>query len=673
MAFVEQNVPGSGRGWSRARRRLLAGVFLPVAAACGEEANSHLLNLSLEELGSVKVDTVFAASKFSEKVTDAPSSVTIVTRDEIQRFGYRTLGEVVRSVRSFDVMYDRNYGYAGVRGFNELDDYGSHILLLVDGHRMNDPLYETAAIDTDAFVDLDLIERVEFIRGPGSAIYGSNAFLGVINVITRSGGDIHGAEASASYGSFNSTHGRFTLGKKFTNGVEVTLSGTDAMSEGQPHVFYPEFKPVNHGLAENRDGGRFWSLFGSVKWADFTLEGGYVNRTKNVPTASYGSVFNDLNTTVDARGFADLRYHHDTDEGWGITARAFYDSYDFHQHFAYDYGDGLVINDNPARARWWGAEAELSRTFFNRFRFTMGVDFRKTLEVGQRDYDLSPFLSYVDVHSSEMVVGTYADAQVEVTKKLKLDLGARYDHYDTFGSTVNPRAALIYKPWADTALKLLYGRAFRAPNAYQLDFSGIGFSANPALKPETVDSYEFAAEHYFASHWRASASVFDNRIHDVIRSATDPADGLSVFTNAKNLEARGVEAEIEGKWDSGLLVRASYTHQQTSDLRSGARVEYSPENVARVQLSVPVRKDLFASAELIYAGNRVTLARAHTGDMWLLNATLFDRVISQRLEISASVYNVLDQRYSHPSGSEHIQDQIEQDGRTFLLKLNYKF
>ena len=134
-------------------------------AVVNADPKPQLLNLSLNELSEIKIDTVYAASKVTEKVTDAPSSVTIVGRDEIQRFGYRTLSDIIRSVRSFDVTYDRAYSYTGVRGFTSLGDYGSRTLLLIDGHRMNDPIFDTAAVGTEALLDVDLIERVEFIRG----------------------------------------------------------------------------------------------------------------------------------------------------------------------------------------------------------------------------------------------------------------------------------------------------------------------------------------------------------------------------------------------------------------------------------------------------------------------------------------------------------------------------
>ena len=120
-----------------------------------------------------------------EEHSDAPSSVTVITADEIQKYGYRTLGDILRSVRGFYITSDRNYDYVGVRGFARLGDWNSRVLLLVDGHRTNDHIFGQAMIGSEFLVDVDLIERVEIIRGPSSSLYGAGAFFAAINVITR--------------------------------------------------------------------------------------------------------------------------------------------------------------------------------------------------------------------------------------------------------------------------------------------------------------------------------------------------------------------------------------------------------------------------------------------------------------------------------------------------------
>src|SRR6185312_5537081 len=142
---------------------------------------SSLADLDITNLMQFQVPTVYSASKLEQKSTEAPSSTTVITSDEIKRYGYRTLADVLRSVQGFYVSNDRNYEFLGARGVS-LGDFNSRVLLLVNGHRVNTDLNDGAFIGTSFILDVDLIDRVEIIRGPGSVLYGNNAFFGVINV-----------------------------------------------------------------------------------------------------------------------------------------------------------------------------------------------------------------------------------------------------------------------------------------------------------------------------------------------------------------------------------------------------------------------------------------------------------------------------------------------------------
>ena len=160
------------------------------AMAQTNPATPNVLDMSLEDLMSIEVDSVYGASGFKQKVTEAPASVTIITSDDIEKHGYRTLADILRNVRGFFVSYDRNYGYVGVRGFGLPGDYNSRVALMIDGHRMNDNIFEGNLLETDFPLDVDLIDRVEIIRGPNSSQYVASAFLAVINVIAKRGADL---------------------------------------------------------------------------------------------------------------------------------------------------------------------------------------------------------------------------------------------------------------------------------------------------------------------------------------------------------------------------------------------------------------------------------------------------------------------------------------------------
>ena len=153
----------------------------PANPAAGEPAQTAA-DLSLEDLANV---SIYTASKHMQSASDAPASVTVVTVDEIQKYGYRTLADILQSVRGFYITYDRDYSFVGVRGFGRLGDWNTRILLLIDGHRVNNNILGQAMLGTEFLLDVDLIERVEIIRGPSSSLYGADAFFAVINVITR--------------------------------------------------------------------------------------------------------------------------------------------------------------------------------------------------------------------------------------------------------------------------------------------------------------------------------------------------------------------------------------------------------------------------------------------------------------------------------------------------------
>src|SRR4051812_33186381 len=215
---------------------LFAGVVLCLADVEPAPAESSLADMDIGDL--MKIPVVFSASKLEQKSTEAPSSTTVINSEEIKLYGYRTLGDLLKSVQGFYVSYDRNYQFLGTRGVN-LGDFNSRILLLVNGHRVNNDLNDGAFVDTAFILDIDLIDRVEIIRGPGSVLYGNNAFFGVINVITRQGKQVNGVETSGTYGSFDAWSGRVSFGSQLTNGLQFLLSGTLFNSDGPDRLFYP--------------------------------------------------------------------------------------------------------------------------------------------------------------------------------------------------------------------------------------------------------------------------------------------------------------------------------------------------------------------------------------------------------------------------------------------------
>lgn len=632
-------------------------------------------DMSLEDLMNTRIETVSGASRFEQKVREAPSSVSLVTSDDIKKFGYRTLADVLRNVRGFYVTNDRNYSYVGARGFGRTGDYNSRIIILIDGHRLNDNVYDQVLVGTEFPVDIDLIDRIEIIRGPSSSLYGNNAFFGVINIFTKKGQDYLGAEASAAAGGRSSYSGRISYGQE-VRGVDFLASGTFYSSQGNRRLYYQEYDSplTNHGIADKRDSDRSGSLFGKVMYDDLSVTALSSSRRKEVPTGSFGTDFNSPNNrTTESAGYLDLRYERALGQDVKAVARLFYD----YRGYVGKYDYAGVVNRDRSKGQWFGTEWQITATIAKMHRVVAGIEYRKNIRQDQKSHDEDPYSLKLDAHASSNVWSAYLQDEITLSDRWKLSIGARYDYQDNFAGNLNPRAGLIFLPTQTSALKLLYGTAFRAPNAFELYYAvpGIGGSkGNADLKPEKMQMLELVYEQALSDAVHISAGAFAYRVRNLLTQEFDPADGLLVYRNARGLKGRGLEAEIDARWDSGVRSRLAYTLQRVRDDETAQVPQNSPLHMIKGDLSIPVWKNkVFWSMNANFMSSRRTHTGEKTDTAFTLDTTLFAQRLLPGLECSASIYNVLNRKFSDPVGEELLQDRIQQDGRNFRVKVTWLF
>ena len=640
--------------------------------------HSDFTALNLEDLGTIKVPIVVGASKHAQRTIDAPSDVSVVTRDEIANFGYRTLGDLLRAARGFYVTSDRLYNYTGLRGVNRPGDYGGRVLLNVDGHRLNEPLYGSAFTSTEFLLDMDLVERVEIIRGPGSSLYGDNAFFTVVNVVTRRGRSLNGTELSAATGSRGSHTGRVSYGRLLANGVEVMLSGSLHRSSGHRRLHIPEFEDTNHAVAEDLDVTRSHSVFAAVSYRGLALSGGFVDREKQNPTAQYGSIFNDQRAVNrDARAFAELKFERKVGDSWSLESRVFYDRFRYGVTLAYDSPrlGAEVVNSDYGRAEWLGAEVITTKAIGLSHRIKVGGEVRDDFHPELTNYDVEPATTYAASLRRSSSTALYTQLESALRPDVILNAGIRYDHSERFGQTINPRAALNYAPWREGRLKLIYGRAFRAPNTYELDYLQPAFKTNPGLHAEKIRSGEIVFEQGFPGNVRATASAYVNDVTGLIGQTVDPTDGLNYFENLDGVRIHGIEVELEKRSPSGLLARLSYTYSEAVDSATRQRLDNSPRHLGKANLAAPLRyRGLFASMELQGMSRRTTVGGGDVGPVWLVNLTLHSHEIAPQLSLSFGIYNLLDRAYRDPVSADFAPIRaLAQDGRSVQVKLGRRF
>lgn len=676
----------------RAASRLIASSIVAaftglLAGGANAQSAQELATLDLEQLMEMRIDSVYGASKHDQRVTQAPSAISVITADEIERFGHRTLNDVLQSVRGLYVSDDRNYTYLGVRGFHRPNDYNTRVLVLIDGHRINDNIYDSGATGREGMVDVELIERVEVIRGPSSSIYGSSAFLGVINIITKDGSQVDGLEVSAEAGSLNTYKSRLAYGGSAENGAQWLLSTSYFSSDGRESLYFPEFdqrisddpRARNDGIARGLDGEEAKNFFSSLSYGGWSGSIFVSDRDKDVPTASFDTVFNDPREwTSEERSYLDIQYKGAINETLSFQMRGFYDRYHYRGEYPYDYalpGDppDEVVSKDRAFGEWLGTEWQLTQRV-GPHRFMIGGEYRESLREHQSMYDdVEPLDYYWSDDRTSNTLGLFAQGEIALSKQLLLNGGLRFDQFSANSvDTVNPRVALIYQPNARSAFKALYGQAFRAPNPYEAYYSEEQRN-RPPLNAETIDTYELVYERYIGTQYRIGISAYNYAIDGLIAQAATP-DEVTYFDNLDDVSAKGIELEAEGKFESKALVRGSYALQRAKDDITSQELSSSPRHLAKLNLSVPLFNDAFTtSVEMQYHGRAQTLDGEDVNDFLITNFTLLTKGFAEGLEVSMSIYNAFDSTHGFPGSEDHLQSVLLQNGRTLRARVVYEF
>jgi iron complex outermembrane receptor protein len=634
-----------------------AGGSRPAMAADGAPGAQDLAALPLDALLDMPVT---GASRLAAPMTETAAAVTVVTADQIRALGYRTLSEVLASVRGVMITTDRSYDYIGVRGFFAPGDYSTRVLLLIDGNRVNDNLYDQAYIGSEFPLDVAMIERVEFVPGQASAVYGANALFGVINVVTKTPRASDPFQVEVAAGSFGARSLR--LGDTFTLPGETLVQWSLSHGGMDGDDVFANGAVTPHGDIEQRTTGYL-----KVRHDELTATVLHQDREKG-NAAILGLIPGDPRSrNGDHQTLADLTWVHDTSPTEQATVRAFGGLYRFVGTFALDYPPPTV-NQEVSDGRWWGLEARLISTRWEGHHIVAGAEWQESPLLRQRNYDIDPPSGlYVDDKRRSRRLGVFAEDAMRLAPAWTLDASLRHDSLSDRADETSTRLALIWKADEHLVAKAIVGTAYRPPNSFEAYDQNQGWF--PPLNAESVSGAEFNVEWRPAPSDRLSASVYRNVARDLIAQTLDESLGIYRFQNVADLTARGVEFEWEHTEPGGTRLRGNLSLQRAHD---GAAVDplatYAPPYLANLTAIIP----LAASVDLGLQGQAVG-HRGGAGSYSLANVTLSSPLQAHGWSWQLGIFDLFDQGHDDPGADLQYQPTIAQPARTVRLDLVYAF
>lgn len=651
---------------------LLLPTFGVAHKAYADAGAFDVTQIPIEQL----VETEFIpASRIARQISDAPSAVSIVTAQDIRDYGYRSIADILQSMRGLYVTTSPTYDYLGGRGFGTPGDYAGRIMLMIDGYATNDNIYNQIFLREDSLLDVEMIERVEYIPGPGSTTYGNGAFLGVINIVTKHGKSIGGMQTSAGFGSNGARRGRFSFGKQLDNGADVLASFSMYGDNGRD-ILFPALDGLtdqngtplaNQPLTQLREVNNR-RLFFKETYQRWTAEFGNTRQNRRNDGFLDSYVPSEIGKSIheaDDNSFASLKYDTDLGEQLKSSTHLYYGQY----LYSYDCPDGPAVYMQRSTGRWWGLDEKFVGTWFERHHILFGGEFRDDFQ--QKFFDTNyPFNNSLGLDTGMRTFSLYTQDEYRLTDTLTLTPGLRYDDNSKSGNTSSPRLAAIYRPWQASIFKLSYGKAFRYPNAWEyyiLDFNKNVLN-NPEtaakLKPESVETTELVWQQQFTSATRLTTSLYRNHITNTIDASIFLVDAAK-FTE-------GQEFGIEHVGQDGFRLNASIAHQIT---RSGDGGEFGnlPHWLGKLNIVQPLfHNSVNAGFEVQNTGSRYDLTgtgstvKANT----VANLTFNSSHLVRDTNVSLNIHNLFNAHQEDVLGITQLRT-MPLAGRQYWLQLEY--
>ncbi|WP_292571733.1 TonB-dependent receptor [Methylomonas sp.] len=731
MSFVNVNVPKPTFVLSQ-RMQLLA-----CAASLSTHALAQPISLEEEEKALSQIyggeEMVSIASGYQQPISKAPSIATVITAADIKQIGATDIDEALETVPGLHVERS-SIGYNPIYTFRGIySQFNQQVLMMINGIPITNS-YTGSRSEVWGGMPIQNIARIEVVRGPGSAVYGADAFAGVINVITKTRQDIDGTQVGGRVGSFD-TYDSWALHGGEWAGFDVALSLQSHLSNGQRAIvdsdLQSQFDSLNLGsraslapgpvnLSRDNLDARL-----DLSRGNWRFRGGLQHRSNFGNGAGIAQALDPVNRYASDRWNADLTYHTDEIDNWDLTTQLSYfeTSQEIERNLTlFPAGTTLPIGANGqigagapvtfpngyiGNPEVWERHVRISQSFaysgFQQHQLRSGIGFNYdslfkanvSQNFGIDPTTGTPIPSLPGIPLTD-VSGTSSTFIPEVDRKVAylflqdqwnfandwtLTAGARYDHYSDFGNTFNPRAALIWEASYDLTAKLMYGSAFRAPSFQEMYIiNNPAQLGNPALKPETMQNIELGFDYRPADSLRLGLNFFGYWWKDIIRFVPDSNATTSMARNAGTQQGYGTELEAEWQATDTLKIVGNYAYQRNRDEALDHDAGYAPHHQVYLRANWEFLPDWSVSPQAKWIIGRARSfgdTRQPVADYTWVDLTLRRHNILEHVEVAFSVRNLFDVSAREPSLAGNPQAAIPNDlplaSRHFYGEVNIKF
>ncbi len=679
-----------------------------------EGTEQDVLSKELEWLDAEAYNTT--AFKFKDQINKSPGSITVITANEIRDMGARDIMDVLQSVPGISVYRGAYNTRIQTRGI--LRTGAQDILMMINGLPVTNN-YVGSGLWVYNSMSMDAVQRIEVIRGPASSLYGANAFSSIINVITKTASDINGVEAIQKVASDDYRKSTLLFGKNFDNGLE--LSGyadfleTDGFSgtvmEDRQTLLDQAFgtdASLAPGKTDNHE--RKLELGLSAKFHGLFLDTHWLER-KRGPNIGIYDALSDSSILDQEDAYINLGYEWKPTRNLTITPNVYYHYNKMVNRLQFlppggKFPDNVIdptdTVDTPLGIESLydvsnmrqGTEVRADWEVLDNYRVTFGVNYEKMRQKDvdhqgnhyfERNGDIVILPDELPIPEDNVFIGRadrtfkafYLENLVDVTEKLRLTLGGRYDHYSDFGGSFNPRASIIWEFADNYDFKLLYARAFRAPSFYEL-YNILPFAmGNPSLDPEVIDSYEAALNARVTKNLAFQFTIFHNEIKDNIVEVHETS--MIQFDNTDKISINGFE--IEGRYNlgRGSYLQCNYTYQHSYDHGQEARVGKVPLHYIYSAANLRISRQFDWFTSIFWSSkpnprpedNFRTFGESYT----VVNSGITAKDLYpglEDLEMRFFIYNLFDEEYFSDYSTE-IPGGTPMPGRQFMFEISYRF